>query len=173
MTTNTDSPAEIIHHCAAHPSVETELRCGTCDTYICVRCMVQTPVGARCRNCAKLRRPPMYSVGPASLARILGGALGAGLTVGLLWGILLPGLGMLGFFMLFLGMFAGYGMANLMERASGRKRGPVVQGAAVAGIVLAYLVRNLVVFGAPLIVNDLWGLIFVGIASVVAWNRLR
>jgi hypothetical protein len=70
-------------------------------------------------------------------------------------------------------MFAGYGMANLMERASGRKRGLVVQGAAVAGIVLAYIVRNLVVFNSPLLVNDLWGLIFVGIASVVAWNRLR
>jgi hypothetical protein len=49
----------------------------------------------------------------------------------------------------------------------------VVQWSAVAGIIVAYLVRNIALVGSPLIVNDLWGLIFVGIAAVVAWNRLR
>jgi hypothetical protein len=115
----------------------------------------------------------MYTVGPASLARILGAALGVGLAVGVLWGLLLPSFGLFGFFLLFLGMFAGYGMANVMERASGRKRGPVVQGSAVAGIVLAYLVRNVIATGALIVPNDLWTLIFVAVASVVAWNRLR
>jgi hypothetical protein len=91
----------------------------------------------------------------------------------LVWGLLVPGFGLLGFFMLFLGMFAGYGMANLVDWAGGRKRGPVVQWSAVAGIVVAYMVRNIVLVGSPFVVNDLWGLIFVGIAAVVAWNRLR
>jgi hypothetical protein len=164
---------ETAHYCATHPEVETELACGKCGRYICPRCMVQTPVGARCRDCAQLRRPPMYSLGPASIARVVGAAVGAGVAVGLVWGLLVPGFGLLGFFMLFLGMFAGYGMANVVEWAGGRKRGLVVQWSAVAGIVTAYMVRNLALVGSPFIVNDLWGLIFVGIAAVVAWNRLR
>jgi hypothetical protein len=164
---------ETAHYCATHPEVETELACGKCGRYICPRCMVQTPVGARCRECAQLRRPPMYSLGPASIARVAGAAIGAGVAVGLVWGLLIPGFGLLGFFMLFLGMFAGYGMANLVDWAGGRKRGPIVQWSAVAGIVAAYMVRNIVLVGSPFVVNDLWGLIFVGIAAVVAWNRLR
>ena len=173
MTTDTGSPAETTHYCTTHPDVETELRCGKCERYICPRCMVQTPVGARCRECAQLRRPPMYTVGPGSAARIVGAALAVGLAVGLLWGWVLPQMRYLGFFALFLGMFAGYGMANAITWAGGGKRGPVVQGAAVAGIVLAYVVRNAFVFGALIVPNDIWGLIFVGIAAVVAWNQLR
>jgi hypothetical protein len=164
---------ETAHYCATHPDVETELACGKCGRFICPRCMVQTPVGARCRECAQLRRPPMYTLAPASVARVVGTALGVGGAVGLAWGLLVPGLGFLGFFMLFLGMFAGYGMATVVDWAGGRKRGPVVQWSAVAGIVVAYLVRNLVLTGGLLIINDLWGLIFVGIAAAVAWNRLR
>jgi len=164
---------ETAHYCATHPDVETELACGKCGKFICPRCMVQTPVGARCRDCAQLRRPPMYTLDTVSILRVFGAALGVGAAVGLLWGLLVPGFGLLGFFLIFIGMFAGYGMANVVEWASGRKRGPLVQAAAVAGIVLAYLVRNAVLSGSLFVVNDTWGLIFVGIAAVVAWNRLR
>jgi hypothetical protein len=135
--------------------------------------MVQTPVGARCKDCAQMRRPPMYSLSPASLARVYGAAIGIGAAAGLLWGLLLPALGSFGFFLIFLGMAAGYGMANAIEWAGGRKRGRTVQAAAVTGIVVAYLVRNIALVGSPLIVNDIWGLVFVAVASVVAWNRLR
>ena len=48
--------------CAAHPDTETGLSCGRCDTPICPRCLVETPVGARCRKCANVRRLPTYSV---------------------------------------------------------------------------------------------------------------
>jgi hypothetical protein len=164
---------ETAHYCATHPDVETELACGKCGKFICPRCMVQTPVGARCRDCAQLRRPPMYTLDTVSILRVFGAALGVGAAVGLLWGLLVPGFGLLGFFLIFIGMFAGYGMANVVEWAGGRKRGPLVQAAAVAGIVLAYVVRNLALTESPFIVNDIWGLIFVGIAAVVAWNRLR
>ena len=33
--------------CATHPEVETGLSCGRCETLICPRCLVQTPVGTR------------------------------------------------------------------------------------------------------------------------------
>jgi len=165
---------ETVHYCATHPNVETELRCGKCEKLICPRCMVPTPVGARCRACAQMRRPPMYTVRGTALVRIAGAALLIGVAVGVLWALLLPGgFGLLGFFLIFAGMFAGYGMANYLDWAGGRKRGPVVQGAAVAGVVLAYLVRNLLVAGTPVVAGDIWSMIFVGITAAVAWNRLR
>lgn len=41
--------------CANHPKEMTYVRCGRCETPICVRCMVDTPVGKKCRSCAKAR----------------------------------------------------------------------------------------------------------------------
>jgi hypothetical protein len=172
-STTTSTPAETVNHCATHPDVESELQCGRCGKYICPRCMVQTPVGARCRECARLRRPPMYTLSPLNIARVVGAGLGLGVAFGLLWGLLVPQVGLFGFFMLFVGMFAGYGMANALDWAGGRKRGVIVQAAAIGGIVVAYLVRNMVADGQPIVPNDVWGLIFVAIAAVTAWNRLR
>jgi Domain of unknown function (DUF4352) len=43
-------------NCARHPDTETSLSCGRCNTPVCVRCMVHTDVGIRCRTCAPVRR---------------------------------------------------------------------------------------------------------------------
>ena len=42
--------------CAKHSDTETSLTCGRCETPVCVRCVVQTDVGIRCRTCAPVRR---------------------------------------------------------------------------------------------------------------------
>jgi len=42
--------------CARHSDTETSLTCGRCETPVCVRCVVQTDVGIRCRTCAPVRR---------------------------------------------------------------------------------------------------------------------
>jgi len=76
--------------CATHPSVETELACGRCGKSICPRCLVYTPVGARCRECANVRRLPQYNISASYLARGAGAALVTGLVLGGLWGVLLP-----------------------------------------------------------------------------------
>lgn len=39
--------------CANHPNEITFVRCGKCDKPICVRCMVDSPVGKKCRPCAR------------------------------------------------------------------------------------------------------------------------
>ena len=164
---------EAVTHCSAHPDVETELRCSRCDKPICPRCLVQTPVGARCRECANLRRPPMYQIPPAYYIRGFGAALLAGGAAGLAWGVLLPSLRFLGFFAFFLAMGLGYLMAEVVGRATNRKRGRWMQAAAVSGILLAYFLRNLVV-GLPLIpANDLLGYIIVGLGSIIAIGYLK
>src|SRR5688572_14874911 len=39
--------------CANHPNEMTFVRCGRCEKPICTRCMVDSPVGKKCRACAK------------------------------------------------------------------------------------------------------------------------
>ncbi|MBI2760064.1 MAG: hypothetical protein HYX51_01395 [Chloroflexi bacterium] len=160
--------------CATHPDVETDLRCGKCDTPICPRCLVQTPVGARCKSCANLRRPPMYQVSAPVMARAAGVSLAIGAATGAAWGFLLPnslGIGILGIFIaLFIGSPIGYGFANLLDKVTNRKRGPVMQGIAVAGIVGAWLVH--VAVGAE-IRGDIFGLALVAAACAGAISRLR
>ncbi len=160
--------------CAAHPEVETELACGRCETAICPRCLVQTPVGARCRDCARLRRPPMYEVSPVGVLRGVGAALLVGVVIGVIWGILLPpgfGFGIFGLFIaLFIGSPIGYFFAGVLDRATGRKRGPVMQSIAVGGLVVAWLVHAAV---GGTFQGDLFGLILVAAASAGAIGRLR
>lgn len=39
--------------CANHPKELTVVRCGRCEKPICTRCMVDSPVGKKCRECAR------------------------------------------------------------------------------------------------------------------------
>lgn len=115
----------------------------------------------------------MYELRPADYLRGYGAALGLGGITGILWALLLPrGLGFLGFFAFFLAMGLGYVMAEVIGRATNRKRGLAMQTAAVTGLVLAYVVRNLAL-GLPLLTGDLFGYIIVGVASLVAIGHLR
>jgi hypothetical protein len=161
--------------CDAHPNVETELRCGKCEKPICPRCMIQSPVGARCRECANLRRPVQYTLNRTLLVRAAGAALGVALGVGLLWAYLLPNLiRQLGFFSFFAAMGFGWLVAEAMGRAARRRRGTEMRVIAVAACVLVYLVHNLVVPGHVLLPrNDLYGYVFVGIAGLVAAGYLK
>ena len=47
----TENPPPL--YCANHPTVETSLRCKTCDKPICAKCAVLTPTGYRCRECVR------------------------------------------------------------------------------------------------------------------------
>jgi hypothetical protein len=160
--------------CARHPEVETELRCGKCDTPICPRCMVQTPVGARCRDCAQMRRPVQYTLPPLLLARGVGAAIALAIVVGVVAGYVLPNLlRQLGFIALFLGAGYGWLAALAIGRSVKMRRGVVLQAAAIVSSVLVYVVYNAVA-GAPLVPrNDLTGLLFVVCAAAVGWSYLR
>jgi hypothetical protein len=163
---------EGVMQCAAHPSVETELACGRCGKPICPRCLVQTPVGARCRECAGVRRLPTYHIPATFLLRGLGAALMAGAVLGLLWRLLFPsGFGFFYGFLVALGL--GYVVGESVSLATNRKSGPPLQVVAAAGVVVAYLVRNLLSGEGVIPTNDLFGYIVVGVGVAVAIGRLR
>jgi len=162
--------------CATHPDVETELGCSRCGKPICARCLVHTPVGARCRECANVRRIPTYNTAPDVLVRALGGAVAAGLAVGLVWGIFNPLTYF--FFGVLMGVGVGYAIGEIVSLATNRRAGPPLQAIAVGGVALAYLVRVLFLFTVgdwifDDIRVDLPGLIALALAVFIAAGRLR
>ena len=57
-------------NCEKHPKEETSLTCGRCEVPICVRCVVHSDVGIRCRNCGPANRVRMRKG-----ASLVGGAV--------------------------------------------------------------------------------------------------
>jgi len=157
---------------AAHPKVETNLRCGKCGKPICPKCMVQTPVGARCRECARLNKLPTYRVSAIYYLRACGAAFVTAVVSGIIWGALA---GVLPFFYfnLILAPAAGYAIGEVTSLAVNRKRGTWLAVIAGVGMAISYM-ANIFTWGLP------FGLlhIFLDIAAVaigifVAVNRLR
>ena len=122
--------------CATHPEVATNLRCGKCGTLICPRCLVYTPVGARCRECAQLRRLPQFEVGPVRYLRAAGAVLAIAVVAGMVWNVLPFG----GFFSFILSGATGYFIGEGVNRATNRRQSTELKVMAGAGVVLAYLV---------------------------------
>ncbi|MGE0059164.1 MAG: hypothetical protein AB7P33_02105 [Dehalococcoidia bacterium] len=170
---NVEAPADDIVYCARHPQVETTLRCGRCDTPICPRCLVQTPVGARCRDCAGIRRIPTYNLTPLMMARALGAAVVSGVTIGAAWGYLLSGLGGFGFFSFIVGIGIGWAVAESISVATNRRMGPPLAACAVLAVVLCYFTRNLVLDDVLILRNDIGGYIAIGVAAFYAVSRLN
>ena len=164
--------------CATHPSVETELACGKCGKPICPRCLYHTPVGARCRQCANIRRLPMYHVSAGTLVRGLGAAAASGAVLGGLWALIPFGASF--FFGLLVGLGLGYAVGEAVSVATNRKAGPPLQALAAGGVVLAYVVRSAILASAlrgielrEILTEDIFGYIVVLVAAVVAMGRVR
>jgi hypothetical protein len=170
-----ETPEEVVY-CARHPDVETYLRCGKCGTPICPRCLVQTPVGARCRDCANIARLPTFNVTPEFFARGMGAAIVSGAVVGGLWALLIGGAGGFGLFSILIGLAIGWAVSESVTRATNLKRGLGLQLCAVLGVALAYLVQENLTPGG---ISFRGGLLFQGdiIAALVgaafAASRLR
>jgi hypothetical protein len=154
--------------CARDPEVQTALRCSRCDTPICPKCLVHTPVGARCRDCARISRSPVYTLGSSEILRAAAAAIILGVVMGLVWGfVLLPF--SFGFFSIFLGAGLGYAFTRALEFSTGRKRGPAVVGFAVVGIGIAWGMQFL--FVDPRLA--MYDLLAVGVAIYFAYQNLR
>ena len=141
--------------------------------------MVQTPVGARCPDCAKLYRLPTYQVSTKYYLRAIGTGLGMAIVCGIAWGLVM---GFVHFFYLnlLLALGAGYAIGEVVSLSVNRKRGKGL--AAVAGIAVAisYFVSFLfhVVFISPAglhlgLFSILYGILALALGIFVAVTRLR
>ena len=169
-----ESPDEALR-CATHPQVETYLRCGRCGKPICPRCLIQTPVGARCRECANVSRLPTFNITPVFFARGMTAALVAGIVTGLIWAFI-EGEIRFGFlFIIFAGIILGTVIAEAVSLSANRRRGLGLQVCAALGVVLSYLIfftfQETPPFGGRVV--DGSDLIMTGIAVLVAVSRLK
>ncbi|MCK4273965.1 MAG: B-box zinc finger protein [Dehalococcoidales bacterium] len=159
--------------CATHPDVETGLRCGKCGKPICPKCMVQTPVGARCRECARLYKLPTYRMSSGYYLRAAGAALVMAIVIGIVWGIIEN---ILPFFFLNLLLAAGVGYAigEVVSRSVNKKRGIWLAITGSIAVVIAYLV-NIFTFGSVSLspFRIIFDLVGIGIGIYMAVTRLR
>ena len=159
--------------CAAHPGVETNLKCGKCGKPICPKCMVQTPVSARCPECARLYKLPTYRVSTRYYLRAAGTALGMALVTGVIWGIINQFVAFF-FLNLLLGAGVGYAIGEVTGLAVNRKRGRGLAAVAGTGVIISYLVSIFLPFGLPFgLFHILIDLISVALGVYLAVSRLR
>lgn len=156
--------------CARHPNVETYLRCGRCNTPICPRCLVMSPVGARCPDCANVRRLPTIDVSPAFFARGMTAALVSGVAVGAFWAFVSNGIGFGLFFAVFIGLGIGWAISESVSLATNRKRGTALQLCAVCGVLLTFLVHQVLIGHTVIFIGDL---IVAGVGAFFAASRLK
>ncbi len=96
----------------------------------------------RCPDCASLRGSALYQVHPARLVL----AVVAGLITGVIGAMILTAVS---FFVFFIGPIYGTVVAEAVLRASGRKRGRMLEVIGVGSIVIGALI----VFGPALLIS--------------------
>ena len=165
--------------CATHPDVETNLRCGKCGKLICPKCQVQTPVGARCPDCAKLYKLPTFRVSAKHYFIAVGVGLGMAVACGVAWRVIewaIP------FFSLnlLLAPAAGYAIGEVVSLSVNRKRGTWLAIVAGIAVVISYIITLLpfITFffpgGFPFgMFNLLYHLVALALGIFVAVTRLR
>lgn len=154
--------------CAEHPNVETNLTCGRCGTPICPKCLIQTPVGARCSKCAGTTKLPTFTITPKYYLKALVVGLVMTIVLGTVWAFLLD-IRFFSFFSLLLGIGMGYLMGNAISLSVNRKRGRWLQLIAGSCIAFSYMVA---LYSGGTISFDLWDLLVLGAAIFIAVSRL-
>jgi len=155
--------------CATHAEVETSLRCGKCGKPICPRCLVQTPVGARCPDCARLYRLPTYQVSTKYYLRAVGTGLGMAIVCGIAWGVVMRFVPLF-YLNLLLAPGAGYAIGEVISRSVNRKRGTGLAVIAGSALVVSYLVSMFLPWGLRFGLLDLLAL---ALGIFLAVSRLR
>ena len=161
--------------CYWHSDVETGLSCSRCGKNVCAQCMVQAPVGIRCKECGKAGRMPTYDVRPTHYARAVGIAVVGAVGGGILWWVVdltlavvlnarIPMLAAL------LALPLGFGVGEMMGWVVNRKRSTGLAWIAGASVVVAFLIY--LQLPGPSFVG-LFGLLFVAFGVLLAIQRVR
>ena len=171
--------------CATHPQIETHLRCSRCSKAICFRCMVGTPVGYRCRECAQIRRLPMFILSPMEHLQATGAAVALAFLGGVVWAILREApVGFFAFLSILTALGIGYAIGEGIGFATNRKRATFLQVLAGASALLSYIIGNVLawVFWTDLPFSvalnhafdgSVWRLLSALLAAAMAVTRLR
>ncbi len=158
--------------CATHPDTETDLRCGKCGRPICPECMVRTPVGVRCEECANLKRLPTYEVSAKKYITAVGVGLGTAVATGFIWAFMVKASPFI-LFTLLISAAIGYAIGELISLVTNRKRGVGLQVIGCISVVVCFVVFYLVVQYLFVSLFSLFMVIGLAIAIAVVIMRLR
>ncbi len=144
-------------NCEKHPGIETNITCAECDRPICPKCMVYTPVGVKCAECARQRGRSVGGPRPIYYAR----AAVAGLSSAVIGGVLLfetVRLFRFGGFIFVMGL--GLVIGEVVSRGAGRNTSVGLQVIAASSAALAFLIAGYFT-GYPVLTAGGWnGLVF-------------
>ena len=144
--------------CAAHPDVETNLRCNKCGESICSKCMVHTPIGTRCESCARLHKLPTYSVPLRYYLKAVGTGLGIAVICGVIWGVVINWLPFY-YLNLLVALVLGYSIGEIMSLSVNRKRGIGLAIIAGVAITISYLLSIFLPWGRDFVFSLLPALV--------------
>ena len=167
-------------YCARHPKNETSIRCGRCDDAICPDCLVHSPVGMRCPDCARVNRVPTYDVPLPYMLRGIGAGVGMALALGFAFYFVAPILFRLVFLdiaiintalpFLYVAVMAviGYAIGEAVSLSTNRKRGLKLKLISAASVFVASFA---ITVGFP---SAAYGLtyLFIGLA-LATWLAIR
>lgn len=126
-----------VTYCGVHEDREATLRCIRCERYMCTECVVQTPVGYICRQCARKHDDKFFNASSVDdLLVFASTAVLTGIGAAIVSAINLPI-----FFLLILGLPLGGGIvAEAALRLTQKRRGRYSHYIGVAGTVIGGLV---------------------------------
>lgn len=153
--------------CTNHPKEMTLVRCGRCDAPFCLRCLIDTPVGKKCRPCAD-NRTHLTESHPGGVAAAYLVALALSF-VGML--VIGPFTGIL----LLAGPF-GYAVAECALRAGKRSRSLAMQVAVGVATLAGGLMGSAILLEGSVVswqLPGIWDAAFVVIGTSIAVGRVR
>ncbi|MBT3555274.1 MAG: hypothetical protein HN926_05540 [Chloroflexi bacterium] len=74
--------------CLRHPDIFSNLGCGRCGDFICPQCMVQSPVGARCPDCANIGQAPIFQLTHVEVVRSITLSLASAVVFGIAYAVI-------------------------------------------------------------------------------------
>ena len=154
--------------CHWHPGVSTGLSCSQCRRPICTECLVQAPVGIRCRECGRAQPLPTFDVRPAFYVRaaVVAAVIAViGVFLGTFLAMLIGGLAFV-----VMPLAVGYAAGEVISRVVNLKRSRGLMCIAGGTVVFSVIV-SLVLLGFRL--PDLWGMLATVGGVLIAIRRVR
>lgn len=157
--------------CYRHPGRETALSCIECERPICTDCAIAAAVGLKCPDCGRMPRSARAVIPTSRLVR----AVAAGAVTSVVLGIAHQ-VANISFFGLIIAWFFGMAIGEVMRRAAGGFRDPLLARWAVIvtlGGFLLPLVPVLLSFGPRALQHAslIWIIVYAAVAAVAAYQR--
>ncbi len=154
--------------CHWHPAVPTGLSCGQCRRPICTECLVQVPVGIRCRECGRAQPLPTFDVRPTNYAKAIGAAAVV-LILGVILWVVLAAFVTAWLASIIVPLAVGYAAGEIISRVVNLKRSRglmyIAGGTVVLTAIIALMLGTLVL--------SLWGILAVVGSVLIAIARVR